>query len=83
MYEIFLVNSQFQYLCKLQKFLGTHTFLLFGFHLCEKGSAIINNLILSFKQSIAADKVDKLSTVDLQDVIGMIRNAEKSITFSL
>ncbi|GKD24353.1 hypothetical protein Tco_1230567, partial [Tanacetum coccineum] len=29
--------------------------------------------------SIGADKVDKLTTVSLQDVIGMIRNAEKNI----
>ncbi|XP_024993236.1 probable starch synthase 4, chloroplastic/amyloplastic isoform X2 [Cynara cardunculus var. scolymus] len=29
--------------------------------------------------SIAADKVDDLSTINLQDVIGMIRNAEKNI----
>ncbi|KAJ9565507.1 hypothetical protein OSB04_001473 [Centaurea solstitialis] len=33
----------------------------------------------TLNSSIAADKVDKLSTVDLQDVIGMIRNAEKNI----
>lgn len=37
------------------------------------------NLSGSLTSSIGADKVDKLTTVSLQDVIGMIRNAEKNI----
>lgn len=37
------------------------------------------NLGSPLNPPIAADKVDELSTVHLQDVIGMIRNAEKNI----
>lgn len=33
--------------------------------------------------SIGADKVGEVTTVNLQDVIGMIRNAEKSTIFFL
>ncbi|XP_071696538.1 probable starch synthase 4, chloroplastic/amyloplastic isoform X2 [Rutidosis leptorrhynchoides] len=37
------------------------------------------NSSITLNQSVRADKVEKLSSVSLQDVIGMIRNAEKNV----